>query len=642
MRRSFSVLCLSVAILSLFFAQPARPNGVAFNIGDVFAADSSGTIFHYSSTFTLLDTLNTGLGGYQTGMAFDSALALYATNFSNSSITKFSTDGNIAMPNPFVTNDASSQNESIVFNAAGEFFVGQPDGTRDIIKRAADGTFIARYDVTTGTRGADWVELAADQKTIYYTSEGNIVYRFDTSTNTQLPDFATGLPGANAFALRFLPNGDLLVADSDRVVRLDSTGAIVQTYFPPGAIQLFALNLEPNGTTFLTADTNGTIYRINIASGTVTDTFPAGTSIFGLAVAGELTAGGGMDDGGLLAALPQREILLNIDRVATRDINARLFRLRAGGEPVVEVMPPQPSGKEILTRNSGGKVVLSDKEYKESPVAEIFRRFIFFADGDFGRADQHDINLRPGFNGDTYAATLGAEYRATRELAFGFGGTYVTNDTSLNGGLAKLDIQGFAVSTYASWARSNFYLDLLYSFGFYEDDIHRTTLFDTIVTANPDSTNHTVALNGGYKFHCGQLVTGPIATLEYINGELDGYSESGMGGITIERQNYQSLVSKLGWQASYRVRTGFGGITPQLRASWERENLDVDDPVVAHLGGLILSANAPRPDDDYLAVGGGLLVDVGRRFMLVADVEDHLARDERNDLFASIRAAVKF
>ena len=647
--------CIFPTVLSVLLISSARADGVAFNIGDIFAGTGSGTILHYSPTFTLLDTLDPGFGGEQTGMAFDSDLNLLATNFGGSVITKFSSGGNIVMPNPFVTDDPGSHNESIVFNKAGEFFIGQADGTADVIKRAADGTFIARYDVASAGRGSDWVELASDQKTIFYTGEGTVVKRFDTSTNTQLPDFAT-LPGSNAFALRFLPTGDLLVADGDRVVRLNSTGTVVKTYFPPGAVEIFALNLEPNGTTFLTADiSTGIIYRFDIATGALLTTFDTGTGeVAGLAVAGEVTAGAGggnMEDGflGLAMAIAQREILLNIDRVATRDVNARLFRLRAGANETTEAVTPlRPSdGKEIMRTDSSGKTMISGKDYKESGAAEeTLQRFTFFADGDFGRADQDHIDTHPGFEGDTWAGTLGAEVRLTREFTLGFGGTYLENDTTLNDDLGSVDITGFAISAYASWVHKHFYVDLLYSFGSYDDEIHRNTLTGETVRADPQSDNHTVAFNIGYNFHYGNWVTGPIGSLNYINGQLGSYSETGSStaGVHVGEQHFDSLVSNLGWQASYRIRTGFGAITPQIRASWERENLDENDLVTAQLLNAPVSfmTRAPAPGDDYVALGGGFLVDVGDRYSFVADVEDHLARSHRNDLFASVRVAVKF
>jgi len=68
-----------------------------------------------------------------------------------------------------------------------------------------------------------------------------------TTAGVQLADFATGLPGSAAFALRILPGGGVLVADTSAVLLLDATGTIIHTYPVVGASELFSLNINPVG-----------------------------------------------------------------------------------------------------------------------------------------------------------------------------------------------------------------------------------------------------------------------------------------------------------------------------------------------------------------------------------------------------------
>jgi len=109
------------------------------------------------------------------------------------------------------------------------------------------------YTVKTGFRGTDWVTLAPDQQTIYYTSEDQSVYRYDVGANKQLPDFvANSLSGFAAYALRFISGecgdqtGQLLVADSEQIVRLNEQGQVIQAYTQPGNIDWFAVNVNPD------------------------------------------------------------------------------------------------------------------------------------------------------------------------------------------------------------------------------------------------------------------------------------------------------------------------------------------------------------------------------------------------------------
>jgi hypothetical protein len=287
--RRVGVLLALIAIVPVIAAANASGAGPTYATGDVFAAVGNGQVKQFSSTGTLLNTLTGNPATYTAGMAFDASGNLYGTGFGCNCVSKFDNQGNFlgSFGSGFNTDD-----ESIVRDAAGDFYVGQADGSRDVLKFDPAGNLLANYDVATEDRGSDWIDLASDQCTLYYTSEGKSVKRFDVCTNTQLSDFATGLPGPYAFALRVLPGGGALVADTDEVVRLDSSGSVVQTYpFPNN--YLFALNLDPDGTSFWTGDIiTGEVFKVDIASGSILTQFNTGpnTALGGLAVFGEITA----------------------------------------------------------------------------------------------------------------------------------------------------------------------------------------------------------------------------------------------------------------------------------------------------------------------------------------------------------------
>jgi len=276
-------------------ASPASAAGVPYAIGDVFAADSNGIIKHFSPLGVQLDTLDTLTGSAEvTGMCFGESGNLRSTNFTTNNMTLFDNMGNIITSpwaGPFDTHP-----ESCALNSAGEIYVGQADGSRDVLKFDAAGTLLDSYDVATGPRGSDWIDLAADQCTLFYTSEGPTIRRFDTCTNTQQADFATNLtePGFSTicYALRIRLNGEVMVACTNRLYRLDATGAVIQSYpLPAGETSiLFAMNLDPDDATFWTAGFNsGNIYRIDIATGAIVTQFNAQSAVKGLAIFGEIT-----------------------------------------------------------------------------------------------------------------------------------------------------------------------------------------------------------------------------------------------------------------------------------------------------------------------------------------------------------------
>lgn len=290
--RSRARWALVVGVFAAFLlaAQPA--SAVKYEVGDVFAAVGSGTIRQFSPSGVLKDNLDTQTGGfYQTGMCFSEAGNLYSTNFTANNMTKFDDAGNV-LKFPFGSGFNSHPESCTALEDRG-VYVGQAESTGDILHfTAATGDFLESFNPARERRGTDWLDFSVNECTIYYTSEGRSVKRFNVCTNTQLSDFATGLPGSNAYAIRLLPGGGALVADTQYIVRLNAKGTVVQTY--PGsrynASLLFALNLDPDGETFWTADYNSDrMYRIDIESGTLVTQFSGRpiSTLAGITVYGE-------------------------------------------------------------------------------------------------------------------------------------------------------------------------------------------------------------------------------------------------------------------------------------------------------------------------------------------------------------------
>jgi hypothetical protein len=88
-----------------------------------------------------------------------------------------------------------------------------------------------------------------------------------------------------------VPGGGALVADTENVARLDSSGNTAQTYSVSGENKWFSLNLDPNGTSFWSGNFGtGNIYEFNFGGGPPIQTIATGSSsLFGVAVFGEVT-----------------------------------------------------------------------------------------------------------------------------------------------------------------------------------------------------------------------------------------------------------------------------------------------------------------------------------------------------------------
>src|SRR3984885_5310521 len=263
-------------------SNPAGADTPIFASGQVFASVGNSAVNVYSagSGNPLVTRLNDGLQEpYTAGSAFDSSGNFYVTDDYSGDVSEYAPDGTLdgvfasGLQNPL----------SLAFDNQGNLYVGQQT-TPYIAEFSKTGQLVQNIGpLETEFTGDDWIALAPDECTFYYTTEGTDVLRYNMCTNQQEPnlnvqpfssyDPSTGLP-VEDFELQVLPNGDVLVADSNADILLDPNGNVLQTYscasLPGCGGSLFAISLDPDGASFWTGDSaSGDIWEVNIASGAV-------------------------------------------------------------------------------------------------------------------------------------------------------------------------------------------------------------------------------------------------------------------------------------------------------------------------------------------------------------------------------------
>ena len=277
-----------------------------FQLGDIFAAvgdanlNGQAEILHYRADGTFVERLEfgAGIGGRSTGMAFDPRGNLLATAFDRGKVVRFDNEGNNL--GVFIGSGLSFP-ESIVLDSAGNFYVSSVLSPIGITKFDAGGNLLAR--VIPGIR-VDWMDLAADEQSMLFTQEMGSILRVDVSSSPgTVSDFAR--IGGIAFALRILADGSVLVANGRNIKLFDPAGVLVRTYDVEGENLWFAVNLNPDGTSFWSGDiqsgrlfkfdivcrgvANCTAYKQMIATG-VPNQQPT-RALAGLAIFGEVMAG---------------------------------------------------------------------------------------------------------------------------------------------------------------------------------------------------------------------------------------------------------------------------------------------------------------------------------------------------------------
>ena len=308
------VVIVSIAVALVLAGTATRPERLSaapvIPIGTLMVSTVNGLVQEWDTSTTpptfvgLLDTTGT----LTFGSVFDVSGNFFVTQFSDEAVSKFDPTGLLIGP---FGSGYNMDPESDIVDAASDLFVGQADGTHHILEFDPAGTLINTFAPAIESRGADWIDLASDQCTMFYTSEGLHVKRFDICTNTQLPDFnPVPLPSAHGFASKIRANHEVLVADSDEaapfgseVTRFDVAGNQIQHY-PASTIEpanptpdFFALTLDRDGKSFWVGDSSSDVFKVDIASGAVITHFNAATDcvncgasngIGGLAIKGQI------------------------------------------------------------------------------------------------------------------------------------------------------------------------------------------------------------------------------------------------------------------------------------------------------------------------------------------------------------------
>jgi len=304
----------------------------------------------------------------------------------------------------------------------------------------------------------------------------------------------------------------------------------------------------------------------------------------------------------LPTALVQRELVLSALSVTSRDVNERLFRLRAATE-------------------------------------SHHRGWEFFVTGGYGNMDSETVFPTTGFQSDVWAGTVGGEFQFSQHLTAGGAFTLVESNNTLGYHTGEVDLTGFALSAYLSYKNGGFYADALYQYARLDHDISRRTLFGETAHADPESENHVIELNLGYNIESHHVSTGPFVSATYTRGDLDGYTETGGAtkNVRVGDQSYESFVTRVGWQYSMTLKVRSAVVIPQARIAWRHEFMDDSEAVGVALvqspyqigdgqhftpvGSFAASSHTESPNRDSLEIGLGTMIKFSDRFALILDYE---------------------
>ncbi len=322
----------------------------------------------------------------------------------------------------------------------------------------------------------------------------------------------------------------------------------------------------------------------------------------------------------------------------------------AGGAATVHIVEAAPSGKTVIDDSKA--------------VVEIapLKRWELFAAGDFSNYDQDQLsNLMQGFTTTTYAGTAGLEYRVSEWLNLGAAWSYLQSDTNVAGNYGNIDLEGNLISGYATAFWRQYWADLLYSYGSFNNEISRNTGLGSRAQGDTDSQSHNIRLNFGRNFNVSRnIVTGPIAGLRYGTGDVDAYNERGGGSAALDYNgtDFESMISRIGWQATHTQATNWGRLVSQVHLAWEHEYMPENGTVGASLqtspfalvtgnnvnrfGGFSAEDSGAHAGTDWLSAGAGLRFELASGVAFLTDYQGVFFRSNSSQHYASAKLSYEW
>ncbi|NOX98837.1 MAG: autotransporter outer membrane beta-barrel domain-containing protein [Verrucomicrobia bacterium] len=361
---------------------------------------------------------------------------------------------------------------------------------------------------------------------------------------------------------------------------------------------------------------------------------------------------------GLADAAPRTIEINNVDTLAGNGLSGGLpyammgvpLMPMAGGVATVNIIEAAPSSKTVIDDNPAVIEGTSSNRWE------------IFVAGDFSNYDQNQLNdLMQGFTTTTYAGTAGIEYRALDWLNLGLSWSYLQSDTEVSGNYGNIDLEGSLISTYATAFWGQNWADVLYSYGSFNNDIARNTGLGSRANGDADSQSHNLRMNIGRNYKLGRnITTGPIAGVRYAMGDVEPYSERGGGSAALDYNgtDFESMISRLGWQATHTQATSWGRLVSQVRLAWEHEYMPENGVVGASLqsspfalvtgnnvnrfGGFSAEDSGAAPGTDWLTAGLGLRFELANGVAFLTDYEGVFFRSDVSQHFASAKLSYEW
>jgi uncharacterized protein with beta-barrel porin domain len=246
----------------------------------------------------------------------------------------------------------------------------------------------------------------------------------------------------------------------------------------------------------------------------------------------------------------------------------------------------------------------------------------------------------PGSDVTTGGLIAGVDHVFSETLMAGGAAQYTNTNVDFQNSRNEATVEGYQAGGYFSWGDSDFYLNGNASVLFNRfDTSRRFTVGPNSYSAKADydATSLSAGFEAGTVVEADGANIQPYAGLSYVRQWVDGYRETGAGGLglIVAEDEVDSLVSTLGVRAAFPTTIEGIKVTPELRAAWRHEFLDVRQSLDAAFIGApntVFAVRGTQSGRDTAVLGAGVTAPLADALVLYADYETQL--NQTNDAHA--------
>lgn len=320
-----------------------------------------------------------------------------------------------------------------------------------------------------------------------------------------------------------------------------------------------------------------------------------------------------------------------------RSIGARMARVREGGTKGISL-----AGLNVKYGDSVVSGDQLDQVLRESLGAlgtgasgdELLAgsRAGLWVRGDLSFGEQKRTELESGYDFDAQILTAGLDYRINDNLFVGASLSMgqVEVDFAEKGGETNSDT--YALALYGSVYRGNSYVDGVLSYGWSDVDTRRNIRYEDFggrversAQGSTSGNEYYLSVNVGHSFDLRGLKLDPLVRFFYLDGDVDGFTETGARGLNlqVDDQGFESMSLTASGQLSYTFLPGWGVVTPYVRLEYTHEMEDsadgvryrfVNDPFADRSAESSLRVDVDDPDTSYLVYSAGVAAQFAHGF----------------------------